>query len=286
VRRELDSTVVEFGYHRRCAQQAAADSFNQVTDKFDEIVGKFLGSLEEITAKTLAPVEAASQRSADAIMQASEGIGAKLAESGRQISAASEHLSERAAAISAALDQVTAKLSAMQTPERVIEIRLEPVTASLAQAAERLAAQTGSQASAVKEALETANAAAARSIDLVMELRQDLDTANSTNRATLEAAAGMVKAVAKALDEFRANSTGYAEVLRASLEKTDATMRTFTDLLVRYGVEAATQSDDLRQLLPAVEASVRSLAAASERISGVVEDLRASRRAPRREIID
>jgi methyl-accepting chemotaxis protein len=286
VRRELDSTVVEFGYHRRSAQQAAADSFNQVTEKFDEIVGKFLGSLEEITAKTLAPVEAASQRSADAIMQASEGIGAKLAESGRQISAASEHLSERAAAISAALDQVTAKLSAMQTPERVIEIRLEPVTASLAQAAERLAAQTGSQASAVKEALETANAAAARSIDLVMELRQDLDTANSTNRATLEAAAGMVKAVAKALDEFRANSTGYAEVLRASLEKTDATMRTFTDLLVRYGVEAATQSDDLRQLLPAVEASVRSLAAASERISGVVEDLRASRRAPRREIID
>jgi hypothetical protein len=257
VRRELDSTVVEFGYHRRSAQQAAADSFNQVTEKFDEIVGKFLGSLEEITAKTLAPVEAASQRSADAIMQASEGIGAKLAESGRQISAASEHLSERAAAISAALDQVTAKLSAMQTPERVIEIRLE-----------------------------MANAAAARSTDLVMELRQDLDTANSTNRATLEAAAGMVKAVAKALDEFRANSIGYAEVLRASLEKTDATMRTFTDLLVRYGVEAATQSDDLRQLLPAVEASVRSLAAASERISGVVEDLRASRRAPRREIID
>jgi hypothetical protein len=96
----------------------------------------------------------------------------------------------------------------------------------------------------------------------------------------------MVKAVAKALDEFKANSTAYAEVLRATLEKTDATMRTFTDLLVKYGIEAATQSDDLRQLLPAVEASVRSLAAASERISGVVEDLRASRRAPRRETID
>src|SRR6266567_7297402 len=74
VRRELDSTVVEFGYHRRSAQQAAADSFSHVTDKFDEVMGKFLGRLEEITAKALAPVEAASQRSADAIMQASEGI--------------------------------------------------------------------------------------------------------------------------------------------------------------------------------------------------------------------
>ena len=286
VRRELDSTVVEFGYHRRSAQQAAADSFNQVTEKFDEIVGKFLGSLEEITAKTVAPLEAASRRSAETIVQASEGIGAKLGESGRQISVASETLSERAAAVSAALDHVTAKLSAMPTPERVIEVRLEPVTMSLAQAAERLAAQTGSQTTAVKDALETANAAATRSTDLVMELRHDLDTATSTNRATLEAAAAMVNAVAKALDEFKANSTAYAEVLRATLEKTDATMQTFTDLLVKYGIEAATQSDDLRQLLPAVEASVRSLAAASERISGVVEDLRASRRAPRRETID
>jgi len=286
VRRELDSTVVEFGYHRRSAQQAAADSFNQVTEKFDEIVGKFLGSLEEITAKTVAPLEDASRRSAETIVQASEGIGAKLGESGRQISVASETLSERAAAVSAALDHVTAKLSAMQTPERVIEVRLEPVTMSLAKAAERLAAQTGSQTTAVKDALETANAATTRSTDLVMELRHDLETATSTNRATLEAAAAMVKAVAKALDEFKASSTAYAEVLRATLEKTDATMRTFTDLLVKYGVEAATQSDDLRQLLPAVEASVRSLAAASERISGVAEDLRASRRAPRRETID
>src|SRR5436305_3151905 len=86
VRRELDSTVVEFGHHRRSAQQAAAYWCSHATDTYDEVVGKFLGSLEEITAKALAPVEAASQRSADAIMQASEGIAAKLADSGRQIS--------------------------------------------------------------------------------------------------------------------------------------------------------------------------------------------------------
>src|SRR6201987_2237572 len=35
VRRELDSTVVEFGYFRRTAQQAAADSFKQVASTFD-----------------------------------------------------------------------------------------------------------------------------------------------------------------------------------------------------------------------------------------------------------
>src|SRR5260370_16634392 len=102
----------------------------------------------------------------------------------------------------------------MQTPERVTEMRHEPVTTSLAQAAERLAAQTGSQAAAVKDALETANAAATRSTDLVMELRQDLDTATSTNRATIEAAAAMVKAAARALDELKPPSTAHAQVFR------------------------------------------------------------------------
>src|SRR4030088_328610 len=42
VRRELDSSVVEFGYFRRTAQQSAADSFSHMTEHFDEIVAKLL----------------------------------------------------------------------------------------------------------------------------------------------------------------------------------------------------------------------------------------------------
>src|ERR1700738_4468600 len=64
VRRELDSTVVEFGYHRRSAQQAAADSFKHVMERFDEVVGRLFASLDEITARLSAPLEAASRRSA------------------------------------------------------------------------------------------------------------------------------------------------------------------------------------------------------------------------------
>ena len=37
VRQELDSAVVEFGYFRRSAQQAAADSFDHMGEKIDEI---------------------------------------------------------------------------------------------------------------------------------------------------------------------------------------------------------------------------------------------------------
>jgi hypothetical protein len=286
VRRELDSTVVEFGYHRRSAQQAAADSFNHVTEKFDEIVAKFLGSLEDITARLAEPIEAASRRSGDAIGEATKTIGEKLAESAGQLSTASETLSKGAGAISTVLDDVTAKLGTMQTPERVIEVRLEPMAQSLAQAVDRLAAQTDGQASAVKDALEMANAATERSIDLVTALRREFDSADSTNRATLDAATTMIKAMAEVLEEFKTSSRAYVEVLGFMLDKTDATMRTFTDVLVKSGVEAATQTDSLREVLPAIEASAQTLAAAGERISDVVEDLHYERRVPKRETID
>jgi hypothetical protein len=38
LRRELDSSVVEFGYFRRSAQQSAVDSLNHMTETFDQLV--------------------------------------------------------------------------------------------------------------------------------------------------------------------------------------------------------------------------------------------------------
>ncbi|HMK78492.1 MAG TPA: hypothetical protein VK438_02535 [Xanthobacteraceae bacterium] len=268
VRRELDSTVVEFGHHRRSAQQAAADSFKHAAEKFDEVVGRLFASLEQITARISGPLEEASRRSADTIAQAGESLSA------------------RAASIAAALDEVTAKLGAMQAPERVIEVRLEPAAQSLAQAADRLVTQSDGQAAAMKDALEMANAATLRSVELMTALRQELDAATSMNRASLDAATNMIKAMAEVLEEFKTSSRSYVEVLGFMLEKTDATMRTFTDVLVKSGVDATRQADGLRDMLPAIEASVQSLAAAGELISAAVEDLRPTRRAATRERID
>jgi hypothetical protein len=286
VRRELDSTAVEFAHHRRSTQQAAADSFMHMTERFDEVVAKLFGRLEEITAKLSAPIETASHRSADAIAGASQTIGTELAHTASRLSMAGGILSDRAEAISAALDAVTSKLSSIQTPDRIIERSLEPAVQSLAQAGDRLATQAEGQASKAKEALEAANAATMRSIELVMALRQEFEASAAMNRASLDAATGMIKAMAEVLDEFKSSSKSYVEVLGFMLDKTDSTMRTFTDVLIKSGVEAATQADILRELLPAIEAGAQSLAAAGERISEAVEDLRPARRSPTRETID
>ena len=286
VRRELDSTVVEFGHYRRSAQQAATDSFNHVTEKFDEMVAKFLGSLEDITAKLAGPLEAASRRSGDAITEATKTVGEALGASARQLEAETDKLSVRAGAIAITLEQVVAKLRAMQTPDRVIEVRLEPITDSLTQSVDRFAAQSGGQAAAVKVALQEANAATKESIEMIARAREELGATAASNRAALEATSKAVVGVAQILDEFKTSSRDYVEVLRLLLEKTDGTMRTFTDVLVKSGVEAATQTDWLREALPAIEANAQTLVTAAERISRAIEDLRARRLSPEREAID
>jgi hypothetical protein len=286
VRRELDSTVVEFGHYRRSAQQATADSFSHVIEKFDEMVVKFLASLEDTTAKLAGPLEVASRRSGDAIAEATKTIGATLGASGQQLEAETDKLSIRAGAIASTLEQVIAKLRAMQMPDRVIEVRLEPVTHSLTQAVERFAAQSDGQAATIKAALQEANAATKESIELIAAAREELGATAVSNRAGLEAASKAVVGVAQILDEFKTSSRDYVQVLRLLLEKTDGTMRTFTDVLVKSGVETATQTDWLREVLPAIEANARTLLTAAERISRAIEDLRARRLNPERETID
>jgi outer membrane murein-binding lipoprotein Lpp len=286
VRRELDSSVVEFGYFRRNAQQAAADSFGHMTERFDDIVAKLLASLEEVTAKLSAPVEAVALQLGDASGAVSRSMSQSLGVNVQQLSAETERLSSRVGAISAALEEVAARLHAMQAPERVFEIRLDPVMQALAQAADRIGAHSDAQAKSVTDALAIANTAAERSIDLVTALRQDFDTTAVANRAALEWAAAMIKATSEVLNEIKASQQACTEGLTFMLERADATMQTFTDVLVKSGVEMAVRTDQLSEALPAIEARARTLALAAERIAGIVDDLRSPHKRPEWESIE
>ncbi|HEY3640362.1 MAG TPA: hypothetical protein VGL31_04660 [Xanthobacteraceae bacterium] len=281
VRRELDSSVVEFGYFRRNAQQSAADSFNLMTERFDDIVAKLLASLEEVTAKLSVPVAAAARQLEDATGEATRSMGASLTANVGRLSAETETLSSRVVAISGALEEVAGKLNAMQTPDRVFELRLEPAMQALALAAERIAAHSDAQAKSVTDALAIANTAAERSIDLVSALREDFDTTAAANRAALEWAGAMIKATSEVLNEIKASQQACTEGLTFMLEQTDGTMRTLTDVLVKSGLEMAARTDQLSEALPAIEARARTLALAAERIAGIVEDLRLPKKRPK-----
>jgi uncharacterized protein YukE len=286
VRRELDSSVVEFGHFRRSAQQSAADSFQHLNASFDAALAKLFERLEEIGARLAQPVEAAARQSGLAIGDLSRSVRASLTASAEELAAETAKLSGQVGHIAVALADVTGRLNAMQTPDRVIEVRLEPVAHSLDQAVALITAQSQSQAGAVKEALAIANAATEKSIDLVNALRAEFDDAATANRGALEAAITMIKATADVLNEIKASSQGYSQTLGAMLDRTDETMRTFAEVLIQSGVEQAARSDRLAVALPAIEARAQTLAGAAERISGIVEELRSRRMWPERERLE
>jgi hypothetical protein len=286
VRRELDSSVVEFGYFRRTAQQSAADSFDHMTERFDDVVAKLLASLEEVTAKLSVPVEAAARQLGDATGEVSRSMGATLAANAAQLSTETERLSSRVGAISGALDDVVTKLQSMQTPDRVYAGQLEPLMQALARAADRIAAHSDAQTKSVTDALAIANTAADRSIDLVTALRQDFEVTAAANRAALEWAGAMIKTTAEVLNQIKASAQSHTEGLTFMLERTDETMQTFTDVLVKSGMEMAIRTDRLSEALPAIEERARTLAIAAERIADIVEELRAPQKRPKWETID
>jgi hypothetical protein len=286
VRRELDSTVVEFGYFRRSTQQAAADSFRQVASTFDEVADKLVSRLEEVASNSTRPLETAARHSGEAIGEQTKAIVAAFAATTQQLAAETERLSKSAVAISAALDEVAAKLGTMQTPDRLVEVRLDPLAHTLAHAISRLTAQSDAQAAATKDALEAAKIAAKSSSVSIVALRQVFDSNSATNRTALEAATKIIITMTQILEEFKTDVKGHTEILRHMLDRTDGAIRTFTDVLSRSGAEMLAQSNGLRDMLPAMEASAQTLATAAERMADVADDMCARPVKPKWEAIE
>jgi hypothetical protein len=231
VRRELDATVVEFGYVRRGAQQAASDSFQLVAEKFDEVAARLLASLADVAAKSAQPLEAASRRSAEMVEQVTRTMAAALSASTQQLGAETGKLWKSAGEVAGALDEMTTKLTSMRTPEGVVEVRIEPVVQSLTQAIERFTAQAEGQGAAVRDVMAAAKTAAQASSDSIIALRQEIASNSATNGATLEKATGIIIAMAQILEEFETDAKAQNAALRQLIERTDVAIRGLAQVL-------------------------------------------------------
>jgi hypothetical protein len=285
VRRELDSTVVEFGYIRRSAQQAAADSFEHVALKIDEIANRLLAGVADVALRSTRPLEDASKRSADTIADASNMMVDALASTGRQLAADMETLSRSVLDISGRITAVAAKLERLQTPDGVIEVRLDPAIQSLTGAVDRFSVQSDRNAVALKDAVEAAKGVAEGSSTSMVSLRDHVDTNSVASQAALEAARASSDAIRQMLDQFKGNAWEQIDVLRSVLERTDHALRTFTEAVVKSGADMEAQTQGFHDILVTIQRSVDTLAIATERLADLAEDVGARRMAPVREAI-
>jgi chromosome segregation ATPase len=188
-----------------------------------------------------------------------------LAATAGQLAADMESLSKSVIDISASIDAVATKLERLRTPDGVIEVRLDPVIATLTGAVDRFAAESDRQAETCATRSRRKGAAESSSASIAA-LREHVDSSSAASRAAIEAAKESSDAVTQVLDQFKANAWGQIQMLRSILEQTDRAFHNFAEAIVQSASDMAAAAPRFNDILMRIDSSRESSATATERL--------------------
>jgi hypothetical protein len=151
VKEELDATVFELASFRRASQQSFDEGVAQTKEYATRIMHTVFEDLEKLPERSAAPIQTASKNTEEAIAKLAEMLSDKLKKSGETLSSEETKLTTSAAGVREALASIEQRLRAMQTPEGIIEIKLQPFVSSLTKAINAFSSITDRQLSADKE---------------------------------------------------------------------------------------------------------------------------------------
>jgi len=171
VKRELEGTVLEFSYFRRATQQSLADALAEVVESLRSGKEKLITQLEKFAQIFSRPLEHASSRSTETIDKVSTRFSQSLEAINRQLSEGAVQLSNASTAMIKSVGAVAAKLEAMQTPDRVIEIKLNPLIQGLSRAVNTFSKNAESHTEAVNTSIQKTQTLSSVITELVSELR-------------------------------------------------------------------------------------------------------------------
>jgi ElaB/YqjD/DUF883 family membrane-anchored ribosome-binding protein len=170
VKRELESTVLEFGYFRRMFQQSMTDSLDEMKGILGEARQSIAGEIRQFADEASKPLEEASKKSGDTIESMNKRIVQSLDAASRKLADEAELLAKSTRTVASAVETLGSKLEAMQTPEQIIEIKLSPMIQGLTRAVNSFSKGAESHAKAVETNLKRTQditAAATRLIEQV-----------------------------------------------------------------------------------------------------------------------
>jgi methyl-accepting chemotaxis protein len=145
VKRELESTILEFGYFRRMTQQSISDGLDEVKESLGAAREQFAGELAKLATTANKPFEGAFQRSGETFDRLNERT-VEVLEVSRQLVQEGEQLAKSTTSIVKAIDDVFARLATHQTSDQIIQTKLAPMIQSLTEAVNSLKDSTESQA--------------------------------------------------------------------------------------------------------------------------------------------
>jgi ABC-type transporter Mla subunit MlaD len=134
VKHELDATTLEFASFRRATQQMSEEALTEARKH-----------TENVTNVLAEPLKAASEQIKDTINELATSSASKLEEAGRKLTAEQEKLAFAAKTVASMLEDLERRLKAIQTPDGIIEIKLQPFIGGLTKAINSLSKATADQ---------------------------------------------------------------------------------------------------------------------------------------------
>jgi hypothetical protein len=181
VKRELESTILEFGYFRRMTQQSITDALDEVKESIGQAREQFAGEITKFSLTAGKPFEDASKRSGETL----EGLNRRtvqVLEVSKAIVEEGEQLTRSTTSIVTAMDALVAKLLAMQSPDHAVEARLAPLIQGLTQAIAALNRNAESQAKSIETNLKHTQSVVVAVTQLLQEIRSEEETARPVLR--------------------------------------------------------------------------------------------------------
>jgi ElaB/YqjD/DUF883 family membrane-anchored ribosome-binding protein len=169
VKRELESTILEFGYFRRMTQQSVTDALDEARESIGQAHQDFKGELKKLASSTNSPFEEASKRS-EQTLDGLNGRTIQVLDVSRQLVREGEQLAKSTAKIVGAIDNLFIKLASRQTPEQIIQSELAPLIQSLTQALNSLHSSVETQARNTEVNLEHAQSVVTAVNQLLQEI--------------------------------------------------------------------------------------------------------------------
>jgi len=171
VRRELDSSVLEFGYFRRMSQQSMVDALVELEQLFATTKDHLAGLMADLARSTNKPLEDASKASSEAMAQLTSQTMGTIESASKQLAEEAARLSRSTQTIVAAVDDFVSKLAAVRVPDNIIEVKLQPLIQDLSRAVHAFDQAVARQSEAADLNLAETRKISASVVELASEIR-------------------------------------------------------------------------------------------------------------------
>lgn len=161
VRRELDASVRDFASFRRATQQQISEGFIEVHHSLETVTKRLPVTFDELAKNASRPIEEVSENSSSALASLAKTINESLKEAALSLASENQKLAVSTGEISTALQSTACQITAMQTPDKIIEVQLQPIANELSLAVRefgtRLDARAASEDGILKALLDSNN---------------------------------------------------------------------------------------------------------------------------------